>query len=419
MQIRHRLTAIIVGSLVLGMMPEESIAAGAARPAGGQTLNRASSMMNNFGRVGAGLSGAYSLPRGSNFGYRSPQSSDGTSRLSGGGGSRLRYRDMSINQSYSPGSGPLLRSGSSNLMQMRMPMTTGNALTGAYKQTLGQQKNTIANLGIGNPLGEASENYLGWVSADAAQASDSLNSSEFSPDASLIYDPAVVSANTDSAGSTDRPKQKNLSELVSNHMLAMKQSYIQQGLEALQSNNYQGALRFFSLAENAALDDPQERAYSKTLMLYAAIAGGQYAQAGNALNFLLEQDPRTNQFKYAGAFNRIFQENNIEMVGDLFEPAGQGIRPPGYQNGAYRAQNQKLEVQATASDSSALRALVAVMEWGRGRRSEAIATAQKLSVPPDHRLALLAPFLKQAASQYKPPMKSETPLTPAEPTPMP
>jgi hypothetical protein len=277
-----------------------------------------------------------------------------------------------------------------------------NIMSTAYATTLRQQKSVIDTIGIHDRL-DTGSSYLEWVPRDYGQAG--TLSSDTNRD--VLYQP-VVSSTSPSAKNSEEPRQ-SLSQLVNNHLMAMRQSYTAQGWRAFQDGEYQTAIRMFSLAENAALDIPAERAYLKMVMVYSGIAAGQYAQVSNSLMWLLDQDSQTGRFRHVEAFNRIFDDNKIKTIGELYEKPGGSARPAGYQNPVYSAHNKAIE-NAVSQDQAALipKGLLAIVDWGRGRRSDAILTAKKIPATAG-RLALLGSLLEEADRLHKAEATGRTP----------
>lgn len=256
--------------------------------------------------------------------------------------------------------------------------------------TLVQQQSTVRTMGVRDRL-DTGTGYLEWVPRELiAGGATSLDA-----DTTVLYQPVVSSEPPAQAVDENEPK-RSLSELVSSHLGSLRKSYTAQGWQAFERGDYQVASRMFSLAENTALDDAEERAYIKIIMVYNGIAARQYAQASNSLSWLLEQDPLTGRFRHARAFNRIFDANGVKTIGALYEPPGSAGRSSGYQNPAYLSHNQAVETAATQDQTSApMKALLAMVDWGRDRRGNAVSTARKIA-PKDGRLSLLGAVLEEA-----------------------
>lgn len=281
-----------------------------------------------------------------------------------------------------------------------------NVMSTAHNTTLNQQKSAIKTMGVHDQLATGS-GYLEWAPQDYGKT-DALSSDA---DRDVLYQP-VVSSTPSPAKSSDESRQ-TFSQLVDNHLMAMRQSYTTQGWRAFQDGEYQTAIRMFSLAENAALDVPAERAYLKMVMVYSGIAAGQYAQVSNSIIWLLEQDPKTNRFRHVEAFNRIFDDNKIKTIGELYEKPGGEARPAGYQHPVYGAHNQAIESAASQDQAAPVpRALLAIVNWGRGQRTDAIFTAKKIPATAG-KLALLGSLLEEANRLHKAEASGRTPLSAA------
>ena len=415
MQIRHLPTAVILGSLFVLHTSQVCLAQRARHPSSGQYTLQSNSQ-RGFGRVGgalgsydgissgsrsaagslAGMTGGAGRRGGTSRDYRVPGMGDGLNGNIYYARNNMAPVDFGYGQGQSYGM-PLI--GGQNRRpyldpwQVSAPPGTKSLLAAVHGKAFEQQEKAIYGLGMPSRLG--STNYLDWMPAERS----SFGSPSPTYDTSPLYEP-VVSATPAAKPDPNQPRQ-NLAQLVGNQMLALRRSYTLQGWEAFRAGDYQGAMRVFALAENTALDDPQEHAYYKLLTVYGGISAGQYAQASNALNWLLEQDSKTGRLLYPGVFNRIFDENKVKTVGELYEEPGEVARPLGYQNPAYRDHSQKLEsAAAQAQNAPTLRSLLAVMEWGRGRRSQAIVIAQKLPANAE-RLTRLAPLLEEADRLYQ------------------
>jgi hypothetical protein len=368
-------------------------------------------MMRNFGRVGGylGSGTGYSSPSRSAAGspalgnaaaaarrgaqwnrqYRRPGIGDGLDGSGYYGYGGLAATDYGSGYGATGGYSPPLQARNATTDWMgAVPRPFGTELAAAvHTTTLQEQRKSIQELGVRDKL--HIPDYLGWMPRERTQAG--VPSADV--DKSSIYEPVVSAASPDES-KEDQPK-RTLSEIVANHLTGLRQTYAAQGWSAFQSGDYQGALRRFSLAENASLDSPRDRAYYKLVLVYGGIAAGQYNHATNSIVFLLDRDRQTGRLLHAGVFNRIFDENNVKIIGELYEKPGTD-RPPGYQNPAYKAHNQAIDTAFSQDqNSAALRAMMALVEWGRGRRTEAIFLANRIS-DPTGRLNQLGPVLEEA-----------------------
>jgi hypothetical protein len=126
-------------------------------------------------------------------------------------------------------------------------------------------------------------------------------------------------------------------------------------------------------------------------MVYVGIAAGQFAQTLNNLEWLLTEPSPKGRAGFPEAFNRIFSQNHVSNIGDLY------VRPDGTRDSAaYQKHSMAVETAAAQNpESPRTRALVAMVEWGRGRRANAIFEAKKIK-DPLNRLTGLAAMLEEA-----------------------
>jgi hypothetical protein len=231
-----------------------------------------------------------------------------------------------------------------------------------------------------------STDYLNWVPSEAGAIT---GPNSLSGDPQVLSQPVVAATSPPSADPSAARQSLSLEELVTNHLAASRRSYMEEGWRRFRTGDYQGALRMFSLAENASLDEPEERAYARIAMAYTGIAAGQFAQAANSLEWLVSNSSRPGQTGHPQAFNRIFDDNNASTMADLY------VSPDGLaQTREYEKANVSVETMAAQNrDLPIARALLALVEWGRGRRPNAIFEARKIR---DSGLTGLASVLEEA-----------------------
>jgi hypothetical protein len=212
--------------------------------------------------------------------------------------------------------------------------------------------------------------------------------------------PAVAgAADSEQSASTEQ----SLAELVSNHVTALRRSYVERGWAAFQAGDYQGAMRLFSLAENATLSQPEERATVKLAMVYAAIAAGQLAQASYCIEWLVSDASRPGQQGHPAAFNRLFEDMR-QFLPDAGSGAGKPL--PSIAD-MYAGQLDRFAKHYQGfstpkpEDEPRIKALFAVAEWGRGRRANAIFAAERIAGDDAGKFSRLQDVLKQAEAMYQ------------------
>jgi hypothetical protein len=248
------------------------------------------------------------------------------------------------------------------------------ALAGLQSLSLKNQMAAASALGISSKLLKGTD-YLGWQPKETGE----FQGTALNPDATVLYEPVVTALKP--GGQGDEAPKRTLEELVNNHLTARRQTYTSQGWTAFQSGDYRGALRLFSLAENASLDKPEDRAYLKLVTVYAAIAAREYSTAADALIWLTATDS-DGRPKYASAFNRIFDDNGVVSVAQLYAtPEERQSRESTWVDPDFLqhvAEVESIAARTKTPESPESRALLAVMEWGRGRRGNALFEAGKL-----------------------------------------
>ncbi len=384
-------------------------------------------MQQSFGRVGGWLGDTTSPSRSSR---NLTNSYADMSKSLGGryGAGRRSYRRpgmgyQGFNSPYDPQGGAQSLASKSRMSTPVIPPNglgtaglsrplLGKSLAGLMlRSTLQEQGKAIQTLKGPNPL-KLTADYLNWLSPEAAN--------DFSAnDSTTLYAP-VVAADAKTETEADSGVRLTLEQLVDNHLTARRNAYMQRGWTALSNGEYLDALRTFNLAENASLDAPEERAYVKLVMVYAGIAAGQYSSAGECLAWLLTPNPRTGRAQYPDVLNRIFDENRVSTIGQLYvTPEEAAARGPGWVDPDYLQHNQQIEAMAAQSpDSAAARALLAMVEWGRGRRSNAILEAKKIEAN-GGRLGGLAQLLQDAELMHRPQFADSTSNELASPVPIP
>lgn len=280
-----------------------------------------------------------------------------------------------------------------------------NALLSAfYRTTLQDRRETVSRLGGSSRLG-LSGDYLDWVPLESGvpamggggMGAGVLGSAGMasSGDLATLYEPVVSRQTTGGETAADDGPKHSLSELVGNHLTSLRHSYTRQAWQRFEEGDYLEAMRLFTLVENAGLDSPEDRADAKLAMVYAGIASGEYASAANALRFLCKRDA-AGRMPHADAFNRLFAINGIDSVGQLYVSAEEAKLDPTWIDPEYLRHIQMVEAMTVRNpESSPQRALLAVAEWGRGRRTNAIFEAAKIN-DPALRLSRLAEVMREA-----------------------
>lgn len=267
------------------------------------------------------------------------------------------------------------------------PRPVMGALSRAYMTTYDSQKLMVDQLAWRSPL--VSTDYLSWTPLEGGRFS---SAPEFEPQVAGLADPKT---STELVSDPQRPKQ-TLEELISNHVTALRRSYVARGWQAFGDGEYLAAMRMFSLAENASVDSPEERASVRMALVYVSIAASQLSQAANHLEWLIADTSAGRGTGHPDAFNRIFDENGISTIGDLYV-GSDGVS----HMSDYQAHNQAVGSAASRNpDSSQALALSAAVEWGRGRRANAIFIAQRIADPAS-RLSRLASVLEEAERLYQ------------------
>ncbi|MBI4578572.1 MAG: hypothetical protein HY718_02660 [Planctomycetes bacterium] len=360
-------------------------------------------LQRNFGRVGGYLAA------GGSPGLNNRRNLRGATADLAGSMGRYRNRQnirrpgLGYSDSYSPyeAGNRMLASGSAGLLRGVRGGGAYNLFPGAglvsgdpSKELLTamrltswkQQTGVVDTLSINSRLISGAD-YLNWMPRGAGLSGAASGGA----DTAALYEPVVAAPQEDQGAGASQPKQ-TLQQLVSNHLVAMRQSYLDRGWGAFRDGEYQAALRLFSMAEYASLDVPEDRAYIKLVLVYAGIAAGQYAQATNSLMWLLDQDPNTGRYRHAAALNRIFEENDVPTVGEMYDVPGR----TGAVDPDYHRHNQLVESGVAQNPQlPQTRALLAMVEWGRGRRQNAEFEASKIT-DPSIKLSRLAGLFREA-----------------------
>ncbi|HOA72944.1 MAG TPA: hypothetical protein PLV57_16375 [Phycisphaerae bacterium] len=301
----------------------------------------------------------------------------------GQSGMDLGYGQVSVQSSplIPPGRGGLFLGSQFQLMH---PRPVPGALARAYDQNVLFHNLASARVARGDSL--VSMRYL-HLAAGETDSFDDLGFGSDGPAVTAAADPEPVPST-----------EQSLAELVSNHVTARRRSYVERAWSAFQAGDFQGALRLFSLAENATVSQPEEQATIKLAMAYAAIAAGQSAQAGYFIEWLLTDTSRPGQEGHPEAFNRLFEEMRpfLPNAGS----AGVDGRLPTITD-MYAGELEQGVSAFKSEDEPRTKALYAVAEWGRGRRANAIFAAERITGEDAGKFARLADILKQAEAMYQ------------------
>jgi len=284
------------------------------------------------------------------------------------------------------GSGPRINPITYDKPGLIRPAPVMGSLSRAYDQTLLSQRKMLSVYRGSNYL---PNNYLQWSPSDGVAVSGS--------DPSSAVQQVVAAA---PRGSEETPPTtRTLEDLITDHVTAMRRSYVDRGWQLFQAGDYLAALRVFSLAENASLDATQERATIKLAIAYTAVAAGQFAQAAQCIDWLT-RDASGGRAGHPEAFNRLFEqivryvpkpigsgaESSLPTIGDLY----------GTQRAEYVTYNQVVDSAAVRNpESASSQALFALVEWGRGNTDNAIFAARKIN-DPTGKFTRLAAVLQQA-----------------------
>jgi len=142
----------------------------------------------------------------------------------------------------------------------------------------------------------------------------------------------------------------SLQQLVRNRLMASREVYESQARQAMRDGHYQEAVDQFDLAQEAAREEPDERAYLKLGYVFASIASQQFIQAANALAWYLSPDPSTGTLCDPRALNRLRDVRSLYGHQEDIDRHSQAVD-------SLMAQNPNL-VEGMA--------LQALMAWGRG-----------------------------------------------------
>lgn len=387
------------------LAPALLVAAVGARPCLAQRSNAyrpsltgpSTDLTRNFGRVGGWL-GSGGIGGGV---YRSPSSSAVSADLSNPLRQRRDprfYRRPGMGQSgmdlgYGVGAvqtAPLIYPGraydplAASRVRPGRPIPVAGALARAYQENSVSQRQMVSHLANRSKL--VTSDYLDWVPAGMGSMS---STPVMGQDLTVLTDPVV--SNAEPQDTLPTPTQ-TLEELVANHVTTLRRSYMDRGWRSVKAGEYLDGLRMFSMAEKACIDDPQEQADARIAMVYTAIAAGQFRQAANSLEWLAS-DTSGGRRGHPAAFVRVFDEQGVTDIGrDLFTSP----ETPGEESKAYAESALQLASPTVQGTFPSAAALSAVIEWGRGRASNAISEAQKVSPQTPPRLLGLAEVLREA-----------------------
>jgi len=171
-------------------------------------------------------------------------------------------------------------------------------------------------------------------------------------------------------------------ERVKNHLSGRRQVYEARAMEAFKAGRYQEACSQLTLAGKTIVDESEQQMYLKLVFMYACIASQQFAEALNALVWVLDEDPTTGGLRNPQVLNRVDDVSSFYGHPD-----------------DYIAHNRHLEKfidQASkAPEAMALRTMVA---WGRGDVADATFYARQLADAggPESRWPRLYEMIQQA-----------------------
>jgi len=154
-----------------------------------------------------------------------------------------------------------------------------------------------------------------------------------------------------------------LQERVKNRLSGRRQVYEVRAMEAFKAGRYQEACSQLKLAGATIVDESEKQLYLKLVFMYASIASQQFAEALNALVWVLGEDPTTGGLRNPQVLNRV-----------------RDVRSFYGQPDDYIAHNRRLESfidqQAEVPAAMALRAMMA---WGRKDAADATFLARQLA----------------------------------------
>jgi hypothetical protein len=157
-----------------------------------------------------------------------------------------------------------------------------------------------------------------------------------------------------------------LEQLVQSYVASHRETYMAQGWQRFKEGQYRVATDLFSMADSVSVSEPGARIPIKRAMVAAGIASRQYSLAGNALSWLLSDDPVSKTARDPAILE------NLRNLAANYGESEAGQRD-------YSEQAAVLIALATANpDSIETQALRVIVLWGQNDRSSAEFYAQKL-----------------------------------------
>lgn len=172
----------------------------------------------------------------------------------------------------------------------------------------------------------------------------------------------TLASTTDEAVAEASPKV-SMQELIHRRLAARRQVLMNQTYAHFKADEYQQVCDRLNLAMQTVIDDPAEKAYMKMLYTYASLSYGQYAQALNALSWVLRENPQTGELPDPNIFSRL---RNIRAL----------YSDPRVYSDLVERINQYVGDDPQNPVAMALRALAA---WGGSDEANAVYNARRLS----------------------------------------
>ncbi len=188
-------------------------------------------------------------------------------------------------------------------------------------------------------------------------------SSLWQPSNKTVWQEAEVAVRRErQASPTTRPQPSpgtvSVEQLVSRVLNERYEGYVRRGWELFGRRQYSDAYNSFSLADTVRPNAPE----AQIGLIYSAIATSRYIAASNAMTALLRQDPAGGQ-------------SWLPLVEGIRERYGRGEE---LQREA-TLHWQQLEDYTKVNPGPGVAALNALVQWGRGDRSQAQFTAQAVA----------------------------------------
>jgi len=149
-----------------------------------------------------------------------------------------------------------------------------------------------------NPVERSRARYASWGLPERVSAYPAGGSSGTLPVT------GVGRAKTDGQVQHVPPAKMTMRELVEGRLKARRTLFEAQALEAFKAGRYQEACSQLTLADAAAMSDPDQRVYLRLLHVYACIAAAEYIQAANSIYWVLQRSPEDGGSACPAMLNR-------------------------------------------------------------------------------------------------------------------